>query len=107
MGRWESGGTRLAMSLDFEWDRRKATANVRRHGVAFEEAATVFADTRSITIHDPDHSVGGEDRFITVGRSAHRRVLVVVHCDRGERSRLISAREATARERNAYHEENL
>lgn len=92
------------MDLEFEWDPRKAAANVRKHGVAFEEAVTAFADPHSITIPDPDHSVG-EGRFVLIGRSAVQRLLVVVHLERGERIRLISARLAARRERRTYEED--
>jgi hypothetical protein len=94
------------MGLDFEWDRRKAEANLFLHGVSFAEASTVFGDRRAITIHDPDHSTPEEDRFLTLGASTQRRLLVVVHCDRGDRIRLISARKATPRERNRYDEQD-
>ena len=93
------------MALEFEWDPAKAAANYRKHRVRFEEAATAFGDPRSITIPDPDHSVG-EDRFILIGRSQLSRVLVVVHLERGARLRLISARLATRRERQRYEEED-
>jgi hypothetical protein len=92
------------MSLRFEWDDEKAKANLAKHGVAFEEAATVFGDPLSLTVDDPDHSTT-EDRFVTIGRSVVGRVLVVVHSDHGDRIRLISARAATPRERRAYEEE--
>jgi uncharacterized protein len=91
------------MSLAFEWDADKAAANAQKHGVRFEEAATAFADPLSITVPDPDHSVG-EDRYILIGRSLVSRLLVVVHLERGARVRLISARLATRRERRAYEE---
>jgi uncharacterized DUF497 family protein len=93
------------MDLEFEWDPRKAAANLRKHGVAFEEAVTAFADPHSITISDPDHSVD-EDRFILIGRSTVQRLLVVVHLERGERIRLISARLAARRERRTYEEDS-
>ncbi len=93
------------MSLEFEWDPRKAATNRRKHGVAFEEAVTAFADPYSITRLDPDRSVG-ESRFILIGRSAILRMLVVVHLERGERIRLISARLATRRERQTYEEDH-
>lgn len=70
------------MSLAFEWDPDKAVANARKHGVRFEEAATAFADPLSVTISDPDHSVG-EARYILIGRSLVSRLLVVVHLERG------------------------
>lgn len=91
------------MGLSFEWDPTKAKRNLSKHAVSFEEAATVFGDPLSLTIDDPEHSTD-EDRFVTVGRSIRRRTLVVVHADRGDRVHIISARVATARERNAYEE---
>jgi uncharacterized protein len=84
-----------------EWDPTKAASNAAKHGVSFEEAATVFLDVLSLTIADPDHSFQ-EERFITMGRSAAGRLLVVVHTDRVDAIRLISAREATPRERRTY-----
>jgi hypothetical protein len=92
------------MSLRFEWDDEKAKANLAKHGVAFEEAATVFSDPLSSTIDDPDHSTT-EDRFVTIGRSVADRVIVVIHTDREDQVRLVSARTATPRERRAYEEE--
>ena len=89
--------------LAFEWDRRKDAINQRKHGVSVAEASTVFADPLSITIPDPDHS-SNEDRFVIIGFSAIRRVLIVVHTSRGVRIRLISARIATKRERRTYEE---
>ena len=91
------------MALEFEWDPGKATRNCRKHGVSFEEAATAFGDPLSITIPDPDHSIG-EDRFILIGRSAVSRMFVVVHLERGDRIRLISARLAMRREQRTYEE---
>jgi uncharacterized DUF497 family protein len=84
-----------------EWDPNKAASNVEKHGVSFEEAATVFFDPLALTIPDPAHSFD-EDRFITMGLSVLDQLLVVVHTDRAGVIRLISAREATARERRAY-----
>ena len=69
----------------FEWDRNKATANLRKHGVSFQEAATVFGDPLALTYNDPDHSLT-ERRFITIGLSREGRVLVVAHMDRGDDS---------------------
>jgi uncharacterized DUF497 family protein len=89
------------MSLTFEWDEVKATGNVAKHGISFAEASTVFADPLSKTISDPLHS-GEEDRFVIVGESASGHTLVVVHTQRGENIRIISARNATARERKDY-----
>ena len=87
--------------MDFEWNRAKAAANVRKHGVTFEEATTVFSDPLSLTIEDVPHS-RGEERFVTLGQSVQGRLLVVVHTDRKLRSRLISARRANRRERSDY-----
>jgi hypothetical protein len=87
--------------VDFEWDGRKAAANERKHGVSFDEAMTVFADWESITIPDPDHSIG-EERFLVIGLSARDRLLVVSHADRGDNTRIISARRADAHERRKY-----
>ncbi len=88
-------------SVEFEWHPNKAVANLRKHGVSFDEAATVLADPLAITVPDPDHSQD-EERFITVGMSFERRLLIVAHTERGTRIRLISARELTAVERMAY-----
>lgn len=88
----------------YEWDPRKATRNQRKHGISFEEAATVFLDPLAVTFDDPDHSLD-ERRFITFGHSNRRRVLVVAHRDVGDdRIRIISARKATRRERDGYEE---
>lgn len=87
--------------LEFEWDPDKAAANIRKHGVTFEEAATVFGDPLSLTAHDPDHSED-EDRYITMGTSVEGRPLIVSHTDRDDRIRIISARKATRREQKAY-----
>lgn len=92
--------------MEFEWDPNKAAANLRKHGVSFDEAATVLADPLSITVSDPDHSQE-EDRFITVGLSYYRRLLIVVYTERELRIRLISARELTATERIAYERGNF
>ncbi|MFB3892075.1 MAG: BrnT family toxin [Phycisphaerae bacterium] len=92
------------MAVTFEWDQEKAQASLQKHGVSFEEAATVFFSPLSITIPDPDHSDPDEDRFVTVGLSTRLRTLVVVHCDRSGRIGLISARVATGRERKDYEE---
>ena len=88
--------------MQFEWDRAKALRNFRKHGVSFDEAVTVFYDPLSATFDDPDRSVG-EARLITVGYSARGRLLVVAHTERVARTRIISARRATARERD-HHE---
>ncbi|HJT78017.1 MAG TPA: BrnT family toxin [Gemmataceae bacterium] len=91
------------MSLDFEWDEGKAKRNSRKHRVSFEEASTVFGDPLALTIPDPLHSEK-EDRFVTLGESSRRRLLVVVSTERGGRIRIISARVATRRERKDYEE---
>ena len=89
--------------LSFEWDDNKARSNAAKHGVRFEEAATVFADALSLTIPDPAHSQA-EDRFVIVGSSYQGKLLVVVHTERGDNIRGISARRASKRERKAYEE---
>ena len=91
------------MDLSFAWDPAKAQANAQKHGVEFYEAVTAFADALSVTVADPDHSVG-EVRFLTLGVSARGRLLVVVHTDVADEIRLISARQATPRERRQYEE---
>lgn len=93
------------MALRFRWDPRKAVGNVRKHGVTFEEATTVFGDRLSVTIADPDHSVD-EQRFLLLGLSSRGRLLVVAHSERGDAIRIISARRVTRRERRTYAEEN-
>ena len=90
--------------MEFEWDPKKAAKNLREHKVSFNEAATVFGDSLGTTALDPDHSTI-EDRFITVGMSSRRRLVMVAHTERGERIRIISARELTRAEREAYEEE--
>ena len=85
------------------WHPEKARSNLRKHGVTFEEAASVFRDILSVTISDPLHSTE-ESRFLTVGRSDRDRTVVVVHSEVGETIRIISARPATRRERREYEE---
>ena len=87
----------------FEWNARKAALNLKRHRVAFEDAASIFRDPLAITFPDPDHSLE-ELREITIGRTIKGRVLFVAHCERGERIRIISARLATNAERKQYEE---
>ena len=91
------------MPLSFEWDDSKARLNVAKHGVSFEEATAVFADPMSLTIPDPAHSQV-EDRFIILGQPHRQRLLVVVHTERGDSIRIISARRASRRERKNYEE---
>jgi uncharacterized protein len=93
------------IGIVFEWDPRKEGSNRRKHRVGFAEASIVFGDPLSVTIPDPDHTE--EDRFVTVGMSGRRRLPVVVHTMRGERTRLISARAATKPETSEYEETPL
>ena len=90
-------------AIRFEWDVDKASNNLRKHGVSFPEARTVFEDEEALLMSDPDHSVG-EERFVILGLSAALRVLVVIHCERehGDVIRLISARRADRQERALY-----
>ncbi len=92
------------MGLTFEWDKRKAASNLNKHGVSFEEAASVFGDTLSLTIADPDHSAE-EDRLMLLGISERGRLLVVCHTERGDNIRIFSARPATRGERKTYEED--
>ena len=92
------------MSLRFTWDPAKAAANLRKHGVSFIEASTAFADPFSITIPDPDHSVG-EEYFVLLGRTDRDRIVAVAHVERRDLIRLVSARLATRRERKTYEED--
>jgi uncharacterized DUF497 family protein len=85
----------------FQWDPRKAASNRRKHRVAFEEAATVFGDPLAATIRDPEHS-RDESRFVTIGQAEAGRLVVVMHADRGEGIRIISARPPTRREKKRY-----
>jgi uncharacterized DUF497 family protein len=91
------------MAPNFEWDQVKANRNRKKHGVSFDEAATVFADPFSITIPDPDHSVD-EQRFVDIGTSDRGGVPVVMYTERGASIRIISCRRATRSERKLYEE---
>lgn len=91
------------MALQFEWDASKSKANLRKHEISFEEAASVFLDPFSVTMADPDHSLG-EDRYVDIGYSDRGRLLVVVYTDRGTAIRVISCRKATPQEREYYGE---
>ena len=91
------------MSAQFEWDVRKARDNLKKHGVGFEEALTVFADPLARIFDDPDHSEE-ERRELIIGHSAAQRLLVVGFTERQTATRLIGAREATARERREYEQ---
>ena len=91
--------------ISFSWDERKNQTNKKKHGVAFEEARTVFSDENALEFPDPDHSED-ESRFLMLGLSNRLRVLVVCHCVRVDelKIRIISARKATKKERQAYSE---
>lgn len=91
------------MPLSFEWDENKAKSNLAKHGVSFAEATTVFGDPQSLTIPDPEHS-RTEDRFVILGSSHRQQLLVVVHTERGDSIRIISARRASRKERKSYEE---
>ena len=100
-----AGGIIHGMSLSFEWHETKASANFRKHRVAFDEAKTVFGDPRSLVIPDVMHSAG-EDRWVRIGISARGRLLVVVYTERGHLIRLISSRCATIAEGADYEQTN-
>ena len=88
--------------MEFEWDPAKEAENASKHGVSFGEAMTVFGDPLEITIGDPDHSAG-EFRFVSMGLSEQGRILIVAYTERqGHRTRIISARTATPKERRQY-----
>jgi uncharacterized protein len=85
----------------FEWDRKKAASNLKKHKVSFDEAVTVFYDPLSATFNDPDHSIG-EERFITIGYSSGDRLPVVTYTERATAVRMINARPATAKEKKRH-----
>ena len=89
------------MDMEFEWDPRKEQSNISKHDVSFHEGATVFGDPLSWTFPDPDHSIS-EERFLTIGFSSQGRIVVVSHTDRGMKTRIISVRPATPREKRDY-----
>ena len=89
--------------MEFEWDKNKAKANLSKYGVSFDEAKTVFDDLLYIDFYDPDYS-DDEDRYIIIGESQQRRLLIVSYTEREDKIRLISAREVTDREREDYEE---
>ncbi|MEO8436730.1 MAG: BrnT family toxin [Pyrinomonadaceae bacterium] len=88
----------------YEWDPKKAKQNLGKHGVSFEDAATVFLDPLAVTYPDPNHS-GNEVREITIGHSAKQGVIFLSHTQRGDRTRIIGARRATRKERKQYEED--
>lgn len=91
--------------MEFIWNPGKAAKNLRRHGISFHEAATVFSDPLSTTVYDPDHSVE-ENRYITVGVSRNYRVIMVAHTEQNDHVRIISARQLTPKERRQYEQRN-
>ena len=91
------------MELKFEWDEAKAKSNLEDHEISFEEGVTIFHDLFVATMLDPDHS-DDEQRFIAIGLSAKGRLLIIMYTERGDRTRIISCRKATPRERRAYEE---
>ena len=93
------------MTPEFEWDAQKAEENLKNHGVAFDEALTVFADPLANIFEDPDHS-DDERRELIIGQSTDQRLLIVCFTDRGRRIRIISARQVTTRERRDYEQDS-
>ncbi len=91
------------MGYIFEWDPKKAKSNARKHGVNFDEASTVFGDPLALLMPDPDHSLS-EERYLVLGMSSQKRLLVVAFVERPSRTRLISARRGTRGERRRYEE---
>ena len=89
--------------MEFEWDEKKAAANLADHGISFDEAKTVFDDPLFVDFYDPDHSYD-EHRYVIVGELRQGRLLIVSFTEREESVRLISAREVTLSERKAYEE---
>jgi uncharacterized DUF497 family protein len=89
--------------VDFQWDLGKARSNLRKHGVSFDEAASVFFDPLAVSGNDPDHSID-ESRYVTFGLSSRGRLLAVIHTVRADSIRIISARRATRNERRLYEE---
>lgn len=89
--------------MQFEWDEGKADRNLRKHGVSFDEAKTVFEDSLYIDFYDPDHSEN-EERYLIVAESNRRRLLIVSYSEGENSIRIISAREVTKTEREAYEE---
>ena len=90
--------------MQYHWDSTKAAGNLSKHGVSFQEAVTVFDDPLFVIFADPDHSVR-EKRFIIMGESGRKRLLVVAYTERPNEIRIINARKATPHEREVYEEE--
>ncbi|MEW6684675.1 MAG: BrnT family toxin [Candidatus Edwardsbacteria bacterium] len=89
--------------MEFEWDPDKSEANLKKDGISFREASTVFGDPLALTFNDPDHSIG-EHRFLTFGHSGMNQLRAVVHTERHRKTRIISARRATKQERKIYED---
>ena len=89
--------------MQFQWDENKAKQNLSKHGVSFEEAKTIFDDPLYVDFYDPDHS-DNEERYLMVGQSNRGRILILSYTERGNRIRLISAREVTPNERKTYEQ---
>lgn len=89
------------MSLNFEWDEIKAEENLKKHGISFDEAKTVFNDPFSLTIYDPNHSIN-EERYVDIGLSSKGRLIIVSYTERGENIRIISCRKAKKKEQKDY-----
>jgi len=89
--------------VEFKWDQRKANSNLKKHGISFQEAATVFGDALSMTFDDPDHSIN-EHRLLTFGLSRTGKLLIISHTERSKSMRIISARLMTKQERQIYEQ---
>lgn len=89
--------------MEFQWDKQKAKSNLSKHGISFEEAQTVFDDPLYVDFYDPDHSED-EHRYIIIGESSKSHILLVSYTERGDKIRIISARQVTQQERKAYQE---
>ena len=89
--------------MEFEWNLDKAALNFEKHGISFQEAATVFNDNLSVTFPDLAHSIA-ESRYVIIGVSRFGQLLVIAHTERGEKVRIISARKATLQEKRFYEE---
>ena len=92
------------MALTFEWDEEKCEEDMRKHGVSFDEAKTIFNDPLAMTVSDPEHS-SQEDRYIDMGRSSRGRILMVWYTERGRNIRIIGSRKASRSQRRQYEEE--
>jgi uncharacterized DUF497 family protein len=94
------------MEAEFEWDEEKADLNLKSHGIAFEEAKSVWEDLFNIELFDQDHSID-ENRFLMIGESSEHRLLIISFTERGDKVRIISARELTPKERRDYEHGNF